>query len=393
MTDNEPAPGENDGNDGIDAMVRGLDVARPPADFADRVMAARAEEQRARARVRFLAGMGASALAGAAACFVVVTMTTAGTGAWGWGGGQPHHVVITTPAGTLAGVQFSADLNPINPINPIAMEKDMFASPSPSSFPKTIATAAAGMIAGAALTVAVSAGELTVENDTGTITVKPGEVATVVAGAAPTKERGISPQERVHQLQSENEGLRAALEAARSASASGDVTRLVGENQQLRDKLKKADEEVALLDDLRKAQEGEPQTKFPDDLPPRFAEASLQRSFEEALDEVGIEGGIVEIDCKEYPCIVYGQLSSRHDMDKLRDANALAAYKDDDNATSVWHTKKVDDDGKETELVYFGVASTPKPADPEAHDEEDEALDTRTGFRMQQMAERLFPRK
>ena len=82
-------------------------------------------------------------------------------------------------------------------------------------------------------------------------------------------------------LRVENDNLRSALEAARSASApGGDVARMVQENQQLRDKLRKAEEEVALLDDLRRDQEGEPRA-WPADLPPRFAETALQKAWQD----------------------------------------------------------------------------------------------------------------
>lgn len=365
-------------DDDIDALARNLDVPAPPAGFADRVMTARA---RSRARFPSAARYVAAALAGAAACLTVVAVTTSSP--------DVSRVSLSTPHGTLEGVRFAVDVNPQPQPHPLAsQEPAMFASPSPHSFPKTVVTAAAGALVGAALTLAVSAGELTVSNDAGSTTVKPGQVATLVAGAPPTvrdgNERTITPQEREAMLRAENDGLRAALEAARS----GDVTRVVAENQQLRDKLKKAEEEVALLDDLRKEQEGELQ-KWPADLPPRFTEAALQKAFEDGLNEAGIEGGIVQIDCAEYPCLVYGQLTSKDDMEKLRETAAFAPYADDEDRTSLWHSKKKDESGKTIERANFGVSLAPKGATPGGDDE----LNKRIRHRMQTTADALFPRE
>lgn len=266
----------------------------------------------------------------------------------------------------------------------------MFTSSPSSSMPKTLATAAAGALVGAALTIAVSAGELTVRSDEGAVTVKPGEVATLVHGAPPTKTkvmRSVSPQERVALLNAENENLRGALEAARTASG-GDVTKLVQENQQLRDKLRKAEEEVALLDDLRRDQEGEPRA-WPTDLPPRFAEAALQKAFEDAMNEAGIEGGIVQMDCKEYPCLVFGQMSSKDDMEKMRASPAFQPYANDDDMTSIWHSKNKDENGKTQERAYFGVSLAPKAPG----DKPDEDLTKRIRHRMQTTSDALFPRQ
>lgn len=363
-------------DDDIDSLARSLDVAAPPAGFADRVMMT----ARARARPRALTHV-AAALLGAAACFAMVALTSP----FSAGEHDGTRVALSTPHGTLEGAQFIAEFNPSLSQAP---EPTMFASSSSNTFPKSLATAAAGALIGAALTVAVTAGELTVTNDAGSATVKPGEIATLVDGAPP-RVRGpekhvITPDERAQLLRDENEGLRKALEAARS----GDVTRVVAENQQLRDKLKKAEEEVALLDDLRKDQEGEPQ-KWPADLPPRFTEVALQKAFEGAMNEAGIEGGVVQIDCKEYPCLVYGQLSSKDDMEKLRETTAFAPYVDDDDRTSLWHSKKKDANGNTVERANFGVSLAPKPAAPGGDDD----LNKRIRHRMQSTADALFPRE
>ena len=83
--------------------------------------------------------------------------------------------------------------------------------------------------------------------------------------------------------------------------------------------------------------------------------------------------------------MVYGQVSARNDVEKLRAASSFAAYQNDADNTSVWRTSR-DKDGKKTELVYFGVALAPKSDKP------DQDLDKRTGWRMQQASESLLPR-
>ena len=94
-------------------------------------------------------------------------------------------------------------------------------------------------------------------------------------------------------------------------------------------------------------------------------------------------------DCKEYPCLVYGQLSGKDDMDKLRETAAFAPYADDDDRTSVWHSTKKDDSGKTIERANFGMSFAPKPSTPGADDE----LNTRIRHRMQSTADALFPRE
>ena len=67
---------------------------------------------------------------------------------------------------------------------------------------------------------------------------------------------------------------------------------------------------------------------------------------------------VVVIDCTEYPCVVYGQRSSKNDRDKLRDTSALAPYLEESDQTSVWHSTK-EMDCKRIEQAYFGVAYAP----------------------------------
>lgn len=389
---------DGDGSDAIDALVRGLPDTAPPEGFAERVMAAKATAQRRR---WFLAGAAAApALAAAAALLVTVrfssapfdgqvpasaTRQTASLGSRAVavvepgatlrftvddGGAvrvtQPSgrafyrvdpgaDLAVTTPAGTarVHGTCFTVDVSPATRIETGATP--MIQSP----LGKHLATTAIGAVAGAALVVVVYEGRVTVDNAHGQVMVAPGEQATATAESAPLVAAWASTAAPDGvRLRAENDRLRAALSAAQAA-ASGDAQGLLAENQALRAKLARADEELALVDEVRRAEEGKP-VPFPAELPARFREDDLRKSFDAALEEAGVQGGVVQIDCAEFPCIVYGQLTAREDMEKVRKSKALAAYEKDSNSTSVWAVRK-----EGVGQAYFGVALHPDgPDDP-----------------------------
>jgi hypothetical protein len=193
-------------------------------------------------------------------------------------------------------------------------------------------------------------------------------------------------------LRAENDDLKAALDNAQHA-AGGDVQKLVAENRELREKLRHEDEELALNDADRGDKEGKPRA-FPKDLAPRFTQDALLKSFTDALKQAGVDGNVSHIDCDEFPCIVYGDVKAGTDIqasnlaDKLKDAPALAQYKDDEDNNSWWRSLKKTDDGKTEENTMFGIAVWPKS---ENGDNGGDDIAKRIGFRNQQMWDAMKP--
>jgi hypothetical protein len=406
-------------DDRIDALVRDLPEAEVPAGFADTIVALHQRNVTAStSRRRTMIASVAAAAVGVCAALVVVDRETrdlsaeivadarqsvalgADAAAVFEPGARATYAVdgrigadrievtqpqgrafyrvapgtemtVKTPGGDVSvhGTCFTVDV--------ISQENDPM-SRTPSL--KPLASHAATAVLGATLAVVVVEGTVTVANAQGSVSAHPGE--TVVAHAngapalAPTRvvERVVPPGSVVMSREE-----LAALRAA--ASSTPDITALVKRNSELEDKLRKADEELALTDEVRKAEEGQPM-KFPDDMAPRFQGDALQRAFEQGMNEVGIQGGVISVDCSEYPCIVYGQLTGREDMEKLRETDALKPYRGDSNSTSVWSVKK---DG--TPTAYFGVQLTPDG------EEMDELANKRQEKRMRDGWEKIKPEK
>ncbi|MCC7073716.1 MAG: FecR domain-containing protein [Deltaproteobacteria bacterium] len=235
------------------------------------------------------------------------------------------------------------------------------------ALPSRVPSIAAGAVLGAALSgavvVAVYEGRVSLENEQGQVSVGPGEEAraerqgmphAVVARPADADALGRTAAALARAEQ--------ALEASRAASG-GDVRVLLEENAQLRAELSEQRAEVAVMQAERAEDRGEA-VPFPDDLPPRFSEAALLKSFQQAFADVGMKGEVSHIDCTEYPCIVYGKVpgDTRDLMKQLQQSSAFREYSDDDRRVSGWAR---DEGGPE----QFAVVLTPKTgAEPDDQD-------------------------
>ena len=100
---------------------------------------------------------------------------------------------------------------------------------------------------------------------------------------------------------------------------------------------------------------------FPADLDPLYREEALMQHFSDALKEMGADGEVTEIDCSEFPCIVYGKVRGEDgtDLRRMHDAEALQAYGKGIGNSSVWGGKVVKD-GEPSESAVFGIAAYPK---------------------------------
>ncbi len=72
--------------------------------------------------------------------------------------------------------------------------------------------------------------------------------------------------------------------------------------------------------------EGTEPLPFPEDLDNVFREDEVAHRFTSAFAEAGIEGAIEVVDCAEYPCMIYGTLSSKDDLERLYESAHLAPY-------------------------------------------------------------------
>jgi hypothetical protein len=226
----------------------------------------------------------------------------------------------------------------------------------------------AGLAAGTVLSVVVYEGLVDVTNDQGHVRVNPGEVAYAAAGIPPVR-RPHDAEAALARVRAENEDLTKALDAAHAAAA-GDGRQLLAENERLRRRVAQAEDEIALIEDAREQQEGMPQG-FPADLPPRFRQPALAEAFATALSELGAAGQVTDVDCGEFPCIVYGEVDgSKLDTmklaERLKAGAALSAYRDDADH-SAWMRARHKDDatGAEIDETRFAIAYYPKALEKE----------------------------
>lgn len=159
--------------------------------------------------------------------------------------------------------------------------------------------------------------------------------------------------------------------------------------QETRAELKRVETELGAERAMRQESEGAP-IAFPDGLAERFGEDSLRTRMQRAIDEAGLSGEMVSIDCSEYPCVVYAELENSQDGDheKLFETDAMAPYADDGKNVSVWGTRLKDADGEEQQRNFVGLALMPKD---EMDAETRQAIGKRLQFRNQQAFEAFRP--
>lgn len=235
---------------------------------------------------------------------------------------------------------------------------------SQSRLPSTAAGTVVGAVLGAAVTlVIVDEGRVTLRNAHGAVDVAAGEQAQARSTSRPELQDAAQRERR-------RQAAVAALASVRRGS--DDVAQLQIENERLRAVVAAQEEELSLLDVDRRAKEGGEPRAFPADLPERFTEGPLRAAFEQAIIEAGVDASVTSIDCSEYPCMVWGRWAgdTRELDDTLKATPAFAAYADDAPRVYGWGTG----DGPEV----FAVALTPRRAADAPPDEE---LQRRIGHR------------
>lgn len=178
--------------------------------------------------------------------------------------------------------------------------------------------------------------------------------------AAAAARENATLRARLRFLDNELRGLAGRLRkrAAAAKALAGEAaatTSLRKEVERLRDQLRT--EKL-----VRRALEGKPYP-FPADLPDRFKQPSLLRTFAEALKRAGIEGEVQSIDCNEFPCIVYGRFESKNREGAGKTLRSLLGevrkeHRDDHLTTSLWTTMEKQGEGKARGSM-FGIAVFP----------------------------------
>lgn len=289
-------------------------------------------------------------------------------------------LAVTTPGGrvTALGTCLTVEVIPMDRAHPLK---------------KPIVAALGGAAISAAVLVTVYEGRVAADTEAGAVEATPGQSVILAPGQAPTPARlEVTAQAtaQIERLEAEKRALTAqvsslevALKAARRP-APADPNKAAALVEQIEVLQQALDEEQA----LRQDQEGEPQA-FPAELPEAYQEAGLRASFEAMLAELPVEAEITEIDCSEYPCIVYGQatdLSERREQieaatEQLQAAVQAEYPKEEANhSVSIWGTS-VETEAGVTQQDHFSIAPYPKgDQDEAAH----EALRLRLRHRKQQ---------
>lgn len=414
----------------LDALYRMQPVARPPADFADRILARRAVDPdpaeprdrtspRRRPRWPVAAAFTAAALAAAAATLLWIrpaapragvveadrittaaltdrAVAVADPGArieWAVADGglrvkqtrgrvfyrvDDGPLTVHTPAGDVAvtGTCFTVEVEPMSP---------------------TLKSAAVGALVGVAATIAVYEGAVRVHNEHGTIDLKPGERGRAVPEAAPIRADGDRRTYAVAPTPPTPPTPPAAPAPAPAPAPPAPGDRLapqqVEELQALltdtRAELERVERALAAEQAMRIESEGAPMP-FPTGLPERFGEEALRTRMQTAFEQSGVAGEVVSIDCGEFPCVVYAELEGDQEKghERLLESDAMAPYADDGKNVSVWGTRTRDADGEARHRNFVGMALMPKGV---VEGEERRALDKRLQFRNQQAAEAFMP--
>ncbi len=421
----------------LDTVLESFEAPVPPADFANRVMAARAAgsvpavttapPSRWRARGALVVAAAAGALlavggplvwpgvphhgvldsAGTQEALVGDRATVAALDArleWDVAAngetrvnqtrgrvfyrverGGPFEVV--TPAGTVTvhGTSFEVEL--------LTEEKNMASSLGVLG-KGTLVGALGGAALAAAVVVTVYEGKVALANAGGVTHLTAGQTAVAQPGQVP---RGVASKVSAleadkRRLASERDSLRTQVEEMEeqvkrmTLAAQDGKSPLASENEALRAQLKNARENLAAERAAEAARAGQA-TPWPETLPERYKQDGMQQAFNQALAAAGIDGDIKSIDCTEFPCIVFGQINNgtkeqaEADFKKF-DAALRQQFPEDGHSMheSAWSRSKKGPDGKPTTVTHFGVSVYPEDV---VSKEGEGAVSKRSRFRTQ----------
>ena len=127
--------------------------------------------------------------------------------------------------------------------------------------------------------------------------------------------------------------------------------------------------------------------RWPAESDPRFKKEKIVKAITEALREAGVAGKITDVDCREYPCIIGGQLEGDLGpgvFKKLRNTRAWAPYAKDSAMTTMSKNRRTRSDGTNYIANSFGVSVMPR-----GDENTGPSVRRRTGYRLGQLMEAL----
>lgn len=98
---------------------------------------------------------------------------------------------------------------------------------------------------------------------------------------------------------------------------------------------------------------------WPAVVPPRLSRKAIAQAVNQALRETGMDGEVTDVDCKEYPCVLSGNLKGQVSparFQKILGSKALQAYRDDHAQTSITNRSGQDSLGRPWVRSHFAIA-------------------------------------
>lgn len=154
-------------------------------------------------------------------------------------------------------------------------------------------------------------------------------------------------------------------------------------------RLKEREAELTAVEELRTDREGTPIPVRPTASgEPRFAQAALTSSMQQAFAQSRVPGAVEGVDCSEYPCILFGRIEGGEDqMEHVEHTKAMAAYEEDILTVLLWTAtdeaakeaaEERGDDDTGLEQSLFAVALYPKKDKADLGDNLDRRIRSRT---------------
>jgi hypothetical protein len=228
--------------------------------------------------------------------------------------------------------------------------------------PAWIQGALVGVLGGAGLSFAV----LRLVDDPGA----PPRSPPAADAAAPAPPAPSAPALAEENMRRSREALREEVRSLRDRLRATDEARLSGanpaaaENTILRAEVERLRARLQTEKLVRREHEGKP-FEFPPDLPDRYRQDALMKTFTEAMRRAGVAGEVQSIDCNEFPCIVYGNLEAKGRSDTEAKFRALNdelrkqhPAESDQMTTSLW-TSRDKKEGAEKQRSMFGFSVFP----------------------------------
>jgi len=129
---------------------------------------------------------------------------------------------------------------------------------------------------------------------------------------------------------------------------------LVEEVKRLRNRLSEVEQDLLFAT-------GRPEP-WPRDAPARFTREAVVRAVNRALGQIGLEGEVTDVECKEFPCVVSGRLEGQVGAARFKRvlvSQALGAYGDDHAQTSITNRSGHDSLGRPWVRSHFAMALMP----------------------------------